>query len=82
MITPDDCTSSLCDPPNKHCPDCSHAYFYGELDIPGRFRRFEFNPYGGVCFLGKAGDRLKVQPGEKNKKVWDAWGKWYDEKFK
>jgi len=71
MITPDDCTSSQCKPPKKHCPDCSHACFYVELDIPGRFRKFEFNPYGGVYFVGKSGRRNSTTSG-RSKQLYES----------
>jgi len=83
MITPDFCTGGMgCNPPKKHCKGCSHAIFTGTLNVPGIFKEFEFNPQYGVFFIGKDGEEMHRQPGERNKKAWDAWGKWYDERFK
>lgn len=81
MIEPDDCTSLHCSPPNKHCPECSHAIFYGEVVSKGRVHKFEFSPQFGVQFLTKKGDARAMQPAEKNP-IWDEFEKWQKDKFK
>ena len=80
-LYPDICNSfSGCVPPQDYCRECSHAHFRGVVESNGKNHRFEFNPQFGVTFLKAEGGARKVQPAEKNP-VWDAFGKWYDEKF-
>lgn len=55
MITPDECTSTACNPPKKHCRKCSHALFYGDVVVDGKKYKFSFNPVLGVDFINKDG---------------------------
>jgi len=80
MITPDICTGSCETKPQKHCYRCCHAFYIGKLDIPGIFTKFEFNPQFGVKFQSND-EYMSRQPGMRNKKVWDAWEKWFDITF-
>jgi hypothetical protein len=81
-MQPDICTSlSGCAPPQEHCPNCSHAFFNGELYVNGIRWPFEFNPQFGVTFKTAMGGELKTQPSEPHP-VWAAFGKWHDDKFK
>jgi len=81
MLKPDFCTSlNGCIPPNKHCRDCSHAVWFGEVEVIGKKHLFQFNPQYGVTFVTKSGEPRVRQPSEKNP-VWEAWGKWHDEFF-
>ena len=80
VIIPDECTSLICEPPNSHCKDCSHALFYGTILTNGKEHKFEFSPQYGVWFLTKTGEHRKRQPAEKNP-VWIDFQIWHDAKF-
>ena len=78
MIEPDICTSLICPgPPNKHCPKCSHAIFFGEgTDVNGKVWRWEFNPMFGPTFLNIKKKPLKRQPISENHPAWKPFEKW------
>ena len=80
-LMPDICNSmSDCTPPKDYCCECSHAQYRVELLVNHRTNRFEFNPQFGPIFMSSKWEPLKRQPTDKNP-VWDAFEKWYDEKF-
>ena len=73
---PDDCTSTMCDDlGGEYCWECSHAIFNGRSKVNGKMYRWVFQPYYGVDFYKKNGDREVVYPGMKNP-VWDRFGAW------
>ena len=81
IVMPDICSSlSGCTPPNKHCPECSHAYYEGNAVVNGKDNLFEFNPQYGPFFRNKDGSLRKRQPTEKNP-VWREFAKWHDSLF-
>lgn len=80
LVMPDDCTSIHgCVPPREYYKDCSHAIFYGSVDIDAKKWLFEFNPRYGVNFKFKNGN-FRVCPPEDHES-WKQFDKWYDDKF-
>jgi hypothetical protein len=78
-----DCSSTRCPSTlgdNPHCPECSHATYFGEgQDARGRTWRWEFQPLFGPTFLRKDDYPLKRQPDSPLHPAWLVFTKWRTE---
>ena len=80
MITPDDCTSTMCKPPKSRCVKCSHSIFNGEFVINNKTYRFCFNPLTGVDFVDENDNVIEIN--NNSNEIWDKFNEWYLKRFK
>jgi len=80
-MTPSICTSAHCSPPQKHCPQCSHAIYKGRVTVKGKVYRFEFTPMWGPMVWAKCKDDYDWTPNARHP-FWNAFQMWYERNFK
>ena len=82
IIPPDSCSTTMGCKPQPHCVNCSHALYFGEVEIVGEKVAFEFSPMFGPFIVDENGDELDTQPDSDEHPFWPEFQKWHDNKFK